>query len=261
MTIIEENDNGSNEMWNRWQQNHRRGKIAGGILVMIAGLLFLGKEMGAAIPQWIFSWQMFLIVLGVFIGVKHAFRNFSWFILIVVGSVFLLREYTPELEFTRYLWPVTIILIGFFMLIRPRRKHHDEWRKWKQMRRRGCINYEGNESFNNDKIDISAVFGSVKKNILSKSFKGGEVNAVFGGAEINMSQADIQGTIELEVNQVFGGTRLIIPANWEIQSELSAILGSVEDKRRLNTTPAGDGSKVLVLKGAAVFGGIEIQSF
>ena len=37
---------------------------------------------------------------------------------------------------------------------------------------------------------------------------------MFGGAEINFMQADIQGRVELEVNQVFGGTKLIVPAHW-----------------------------------------------
>ncbi|HMW10948.1 MAG TPA: LiaF-related protein, partial [Bacteroidia bacterium] len=90
--------------------------------------------------------------------------------------------------------------------------------------------------------------------------KGGEVSAVFGGAEINFMQADIQGRVELEVNQVFGGTKLIVPAHWEIKSEIAAVLGSVEDKRPLRGTTT-DEKKVLILRGTTVFGGIDINSY
>ena len=76
----------------------------------------------------------------------------------------------------------------------------------------------------------------------------------------NFMQADIQGRVELEVNQVFGGTKLIVPAHWEIKSEIAAVLGSVEDKRPLRGTTT-DEKKVLILRGTTVFGGIDINSY
>jgi predicted membrane protein len=81
-----------------------------------------------------------------------------------------------------------------------------------------------------------------------------------GGAEINLSQADFEGKVILEITQVFGGTALIIPANWEVQSESTAILGGIEDKRAVNDM-ISNGSKILVLKGVTVFGGIEIKNY
>lgn len=84
---------------------------------------------------------------------------------------------------------------------------------------------------------------------------------MFGGAEINFSQADIKGRAVLEVNAVFGGAKLIIPANWTVQSsELVAILGGVEDNRVLQMG-AGDPDKVLILRGNAIFGGITLKSY
>ena len=84
---------------------------------------------------------------------------------------------------------------------------------------------------------------------------------VFGGADIDLSQADFENTITLEITQVFGGTKLIVPANWEIKSETVTILGSIEDKRNVQPKLNDEAPKVLVIIGTTVFGGIEIKSF
>ena len=86
------------------------------------------------------------------------------------------------------------------------------------------------------------------------------MNLVFGGGELNLSQADINGTATLEVNVVLGGARLVVPANWMIKSELSSVMGSVDDKRQINTGVSHDPNKVLRLEGNVCMGGIEIIS-
>jgi hypothetical protein len=65
---------------------------------------------------------------------------------------------------------------------------------------------------------------------------------------------------QLEINAVFGGVRLVIPPHWSLQSELTAFMGSVEDKRPVSRD-ASPNEKILILKGHAVFGGIEVQSY
>jgi predicted membrane protein len=75
-----------------------------------------------------------------------------------------------------------------------------------------------------------------------------------------MTQADIQGKVFLEVNQVFGGTKLIVPANWQIQSEATAIMGSVEDSR-VGYKDMVEHDKILVIEGTSIFGGISIKSY
>jgi hypothetical protein len=73
----------------------------------------------------------------------------------------------------------------------------------------------------------------------------------------------VNGKIVLELTQIFGGTKLIVPPHWKIQSEdLVAIFGGVEDKRAILSDPSVvSGSKVLVLRGTCIFGGIDIKSF
>jgi predicted membrane protein len=245
------------DMWRQWEKESRRGKVAGGFLVVIIGSLFLARELGADLPHWLFSWKTLLIGIGIVMGIKHRFRRPGWLIAIAIGSVFLISDAFPGLILKSVLVPVVIIIAGLFMIFKPRRRfRHRHWRKWNRYQNYYCQNVNSNKE---DYIEANCVFGTVKKNIISKDFKGGEINVVFGGAEINLNQADITDKARLEINQVFGGTTLIIPANWEIKSELTSVLGSIEDKRA--TQPNAGITKILILEGNTVFGGIDIKSY
>lgn len=95
--------------------------------------------------------------------------------------------------------------------------------------------------------------------MVSKSFKGGDVTTVLGGSEIDLSQADFTGTVRLEVTQIMGGTKIIVPPHWEVRSEITAIFAGFEDKRQqpAMTNP----EKVLIINGTSVLGGIELKNY
>lgn len=260
MEIIDNNNNNNeNEMWRKWERSHRRGRVFGGFILVGIGVLFLMKEMGVEIPHWIFTWKMLLIVLGLFIGVKHAFRHVGWIVLVTIGSAFLIEDLYPGIKISFIIIPALIIFAGLFMIFRPKRKCREHrYKKWHQYQDWKRNTATGSSE---DYIDSTSVFGSVKKNIISKDFKGGDVSAFFGSAEVNLSQADINGKVVLELSQAFGGTRLIVPPHWEIQSELVSVFGGIADKRPVHKEVHADASKILVLKGTCFFGGIEITSY
>jgi len=64
----------------------------------------------------------------------------------------------------------------------------------------------------------------------------------------------------LNINNVFGGIKIIVPANWEIQTDVNTIFGGVEDKRPYQSIVTNP-DKILVIKGSVTFGGIEIQNY
>jgi predicted membrane protein len=237
-------------------KEHRNGKRLAGLVVVLFGGVLLARQLGLMIPGWVFSWPVFLIALGLFIGAKHRFRRPGWIVLCLVGGIFLADNLIVGFSIGQFAWPVIIIIAGLFMIFRPKRKkwNHEYWEKMMEKKDYADYNTE-------DHIDSVCIFGGVKKNILSKDFKGGEIVCVFGGAEINLTQAEIKGHVVLEIVNVFGGTKLIVPANWEIKNtEMVAILGGIEDKRmqQVNVT---NSVAVLEIRGTAIFGGIEIKSF
>lgn len=268
MEIQDVNTKKEENMWEQWEADHKRGKRIGGLFVVIVGALFLAKELGAEIPYWVFSWKTMLIAIGLFIGLKHRFRRWGWIFPVIIGATFLTLDLFPALTIKPLLWPIIIIIFGLVMIFKPRRKYgHRHWRKWQ--RHHGHGNYykdcDGRayqeSSSDSDRLDFSVVFGNIKRNVLSKNFQGGEMNIVMGGGELNLSQADINGTASIEINTVLGGAKLVVPPHWTIKSELNSVMGSIEDKRHMNTGVTTDPNKILILEGNVCMGGIDITSY
>ncbi|CAN5799883.1 DUF5668 domain-containing protein [soil metagenome] len=231
-----------------------------GILLVLGGLVYLAYQMGAPFPTWLLSWHTGLIACGIFIGIKNRFQNNSWLILILVGGIFLLDDLLPGIELHDYIVPIVIIGAGLVFILRPTYRRSERKRdRWTSKHMEPIPPLSDNSS-DAEYIDDSSFLGSMNKVILSKNFKGGEINCVLGGAQIDLSQADIQQQAVLEINQVFGGTKIIVPANWNVKIEVTAVLGAVEDKRNVQSTLV-DTNKVLILKGNTVFGGIEIKNY
>lgn len=262
-------------------QDKRSSRTLSGIMLVIAGVLLLAYKIGAPIPSWIFSWPVLLITIGFLAGIKSNFRNAGAFVMIIVGCVFLVDKIVPQLNFDNYIFPALLIGLGLVHILRPknswRQRRETGWRetswretKWSNpnpiIKEQPSTNLispgitAGGTYTDPEYVDINAIFGGVKKNILSKNFKGGEINSFMGGTELNLLQADILEPIVLVVNNIFGGTKLIVPSNWDVKNELTAVFGGIEDKRGINPGITDPG-KVVVLKGSCVFGGIEIANY
>src|SRR6266496_1478273 len=252
----------------RWMTRYHSGggTIWTGIFLLIIGGVALLKAMLFPLPAWVFTWQMLLIALGFFLGIRHGFRGAAWFILMVIGGVFLVNEFFPDLMLRQYLWPAALIILGLFFIVRPRR--HRFWKEYAGDRAddkiESAMNSEnkgpGGPTSGEDYIDTTSIFGGVKKNIISKNFKGGDITNIMGGSEIDLTQADINGTVTIDLTQIFGGTKLIVPSNWQVKAQMAAIFGGVEDKRSVQNS-ALDPNKLLILDGTSIFGGIEIRSY
>ncbi len=240
----------------------KNGRILSGLVLIGVGLVLMANQLGIFQPEWLFTWPVFLIVLGLYVGAKHLFSNPGWIILVGIGVIFLSERVFPEIEISRY-WPVVFILAGLVMVFKPyRRRGYYNWHKQGSEGHCDSSNWCNVESeTSEDFLNSTNIMGGVKKNVISKQFKGGNIVCIMGGAEINLSQADIQETATLEMTQIMGGTKLIVPANWEIRSEAVVILGGIEDKRAIVIDRNATSSKVLIIKGTCIFGGIAIKSY
>jgi predicted membrane protein len=249
-------------------------RIWSGVILLLAGVLLLCYKMGAPIPGWFFTWPVLLIAIGILTGIKSRFHNPGAFIMIVVGGIFLIDQTSPELNFHNYILPAILIGVGLIYILRPRHTWSGRrGRKWnRSFYEAPNFSSQSPEPYNPtmknagvheddaEYIEINTAFGSVKKIILSKNFRGGEINCFMGGTEINLIQADLQKPARLEINNVFGGAKLLVPSNWDVKNEVTAVFGGIEDKRNI-TTAVRDPEKVIILNGTCVFGGIEITNY
>lgn len=92
-----------------------------GIAIILVGVAWLLNVLGVAMPAWIFTWEMLLVVIGLFTGLASGFRNFFSIILILIGLVFLGHDFFwPNTDVEKFLWPALIIFVGFMFIIKRR---------------------------------------------------------------------------------------------------------------------------------------------
>ena len=241
-------------MFNRCAHHKKSGlaRVVFGLLIIGLGAILLADNIGALSPEVksiVLTWQMLIISIGI---INLANREwFSALILIFIGAFFLIPEHTHfGFDFTRLFWPLLLIFFGVMILIklgfRNPRKDNELYQSVSPA----------------DTIDDTAIFGGAKKIISSQNFCGGRLLAIFGGFEIDFTQARLApGTQVIDLFCMFGGVTLIFPPDWEIRNQVTAVLGGVEDKRRLLVTDSNGNSNVIILKGLALLGGGEVKSY
>lgn len=258
-----------------WQKSTKRGKIATGLLVITFGTLYLLKGLNVDIPSWVFSWEMILIAIGIVVLIRSKFRSLPGYMMILAGNIFLLHEWYPKAFNMSIIWPIMIIFIGISIIFKSQRKHHHSRfrgmhedrrfnrEQWKKFKKGGDIPAFGDldDISQDDFIDAVSIFGGVHKNVVSKQFKGADIVTLFGGNELNLSQADFTEKVIMDITNIFGGTTLVVPNNWQINSEMVVLFGGIEDKRTPITPAPGEIEKIVILKGTCLFGGIEINSY
>ena len=226
--------------------------IAGIVLVVIGGLLLMNTMdiVDFSMSHYIFSWKTLLIAIGLVIIAKRK-NQVTGYIFIGVGVVFWALYFSGYyVSFGKVFLPLMLIIIGFVIITRRGRmeKHGRKMR-----------NEDG--SINTDYIDDVSILGGGVRRIQSQNFKGGTITAIFGGSEFDLKTAVIspEGSV-IDVFTMFGGTKLIIPEDWEVKSDALSLFGGFSDKRQ--EQPANiEVKKTLLIKGIVLFGGVEIKNF
>ncbi|SHG00809.1 LiaF transmembrane domain-containing protein [Pedobacter caeni] len=281
----------------KWKDCSKNNRVWSGLILLVIGLVFFLGNMGIRIPHWVLSWHTLLVIIGLLIGYKRNFDGGGWWVMVLVGGYFTLED-IADFNMSKYYFACAFIIGGIYLILKPKGKGFNA-EKWKKKHANfntdfgfggmgdgsgdmgdgsGGADYgsgvgddgtgaaskekkkKGEWVDENDVIEAVSVFGGTDQMVYSKNFKGGEVVAVFGGCNINLSQADFEGTIVLEIIAVFGGVKIILPPSWIVKSEVTAIFGGSDDKRG-PVIIAGNEGKIVKITGLALFGGIEIRNF
>jgi predicted membrane protein len=230
--------------------NLTNNRVIIGVVLVLAGLFLVIRNTGFFpdfIDHVIFSWPMLLVTIG-FILTLGASEKTAGIIVMAVGGFFMIPLLFRE-TFHMYnmFWPSIFIIIGIIFIVTKRKG-------WSSVTSKGMIgdNY----------IDYVNVFSGGERQIVSESFRGGKVTAVFGGIELDLTKAKLSpGRNELEIACVFGGATIIVPDNWFVTIEVTPVLGGFSDSRKLSPGRTIDPASQLVIKGAVVFGGGEVKSY
>jgi predicted membrane protein len=241
----------------RWARRQSAPPIAG-VLIMAVGVLFLLGNLGIINVREVWQfWPLILIALGIAKMVPLAsFGQTLWGgILAMVGGVFLLHNLDiVQGNVWQFIWPILLIGFGAGMLA-----NRMDW---------GFPNISASEAAESsvrgstaDTFHAEQIFGHTKRKIDSQDFRGGKVEVVFGGATIDLREADTKlEEVVVKADAVFGGIELFVPDTWETVVRGTAVFGAFEDKTHPVPHGGDRNPPRLVVKGGAVFGGVLIKN-
>ena len=232
-------------------QNSTNARFILGAILIIIGGLFLLKSFGIIflnVPHLIFSWPFFMLVAGILILVNSHKKTLG-LILTTLGGFFLLRRIFDwyDIDF-EIIIAFAIIALGIHIIFKQRRVPESK-------------EAPSNSFLKRDIIDDISIFGGGTKIINSENFKGGNITAIFGGSEIDLTNCKLaDGNNVIDVLIMFGGTEIRVPNNWNVILSVTPIFGGFSNKIRRDPNSSVDQSRTLIIKGLAMFGGGEIKS-
>ncbi|WP_425637625.1 LiaF transmembrane domain-containing protein [Algoriphagus yeomjeoni] len=275
--------------------NNNDGGMIFGFIILAVGVLILLRKLDIFYPEWLLSWPMILIAIGVITLVKHEFKSFFGVMMLGMGTFFLLeQEFDFHFGLQRFIFPIALILVGIYLITKKRKEQQvlddiqekirakstssptsgeeykigEEYNKGEKSsfssQASGAKSYSGMSGVSgtsySDSVSIDSIFSGINKRMLTKNFQGGKLTAAFGGIDLDLTQSDFTGMVNLQVDVIFGAIKLVVPPHWDVRVEVTNIAAGVEDKRVYRQSEV-DQDKVLVIRGTVFFGGLEIKSY
>jgi predicted membrane protein len=211
-------------------------------------ILLLDRMEIAEAREWLRFWPLALVA----VGLAKLVRSYGtigrvWGGLLALAGVLLQLDQLGYIRFHLFdVWPLFIIAFGVMLA----------WKAIEQ-RREGGQTTGASVSV----LKECAVFGGLEFSVAAQDFKGGELLALFGGCEIDLSKASMEGNqIVIEANAMFGGVELRVPEHWDVVIHGTPLFGAYEDNTRHPKAEGAQNVQRLIIQGFAMFGGVEIKN-
>ena len=210
--------------------------MSGGLLVVV-GILLLLNQMGV-IHHWFNFWALVFFFVGL-LNIVQGGRNPWGFVLMSAGVALELNQLGYLRIRLETYWPVFVIVAGLIMV----------WRAYRKP-----VESAGDFS---SQLNVFAIWGGGEYRIRSKNFRGGDLVAFMGGFDIDLRDADIEGSeAVINVNAFMGGGVIRVPETWAVSMRVAAFMGGHSLKAREGAQP----TKSLIVKGMAIMGGVEVRN-
>ncbi|MGM8364821.1 LiaF transmembrane domain-containing protein [Virgibacillus sp. W0181] len=215
------------------------GRFWIGLILILFGVGFLLQQADMWDFFSVFStwWPLILIGVGI---IQLTNRAISGLLAIGIGGLFLVNQWV-DVNLLAYLWPLILILVGLVFIF--------------------SRNSHVKNSLHSDRsIQSLSLFSGTEIKSQSQQFEGGNVTAIFGGAEIDLRDTAISSSgAALDLTALFGGIEIRVPENVRIEVTGMPIFGGWENKTR-QTVDKDDNLPLLRIKCVAAFGGVEIRN-
>jgi predicted membrane protein len=213
------------------------GRLFFGLLIVAVGTVLLLDNAGVLDAGEIFGtwWPAIVLLAGI---LTFAANPRHWpvaLIITAVGLAFLLSN-LDIIDLGNFIIPAAIIVVGLLVLLG-----------------RGL----GAKTEAGDRVNSFNVFSGSEIASHSKEFRGGNISAVFGGAEVDLRDAVPAPGAELDVFAAFGGVDVTVPGGWNVVTRGLPLFGAIENATAKE--PVSPDAPTLVVNATVLFGGLEIK--
>ena len=212
--------------------NFGGAKLIIGIFLVIHGLLLTADNLGA-LDAWriLRYWPAVLLLVGLY-KIWQPGRQLAGAILIILGAS-LLASNAGLIRLTLFdFWPLLLIIGGVIIVARA----------------------TGVEVKTSGSHTLIGVLSTQK--VAMTEFSGARAAAFMGAVILDLTEATMpRNDAVVEAFAMWGGVEIYVPANWEVTGEVVPFMAGFEIK----SAPSGTPQRRLIVRGAAIMGGIEVK--
>jgi hypothetical protein len=215
-----------------------------GLGILAVGLLWTCDNLNIIeadeILEW---WPAFLVLAGLARLLDPTPGKVGAGVLVAVGTVLLLDSIDVAEIDLGDLFPLFIAVIGGKLV-------------WDSMNRKRRTPASPEDP--GSELHAFAMMSGVKRQSTTRAFQGGDANALMGGAEIDLRNAEIREGEQpvIDVFAMWGGIEIRVPEGWRVISHVLPLMGGFVD----NTVNRSGAGPVVVVRGTVIMGAVEIKN-
>lgn len=216
------------------------GRIWVGLFFCVFGLGFLLHQADLIDFTQVLSawWPIIVMSVGIIQLLQRRVSSvITGILLFVVGLLFLLSHWFG-LDIYSYIWPLIFIFIGIIII-------------FTRIKQEKTIE-------ESDDLNTTVLLSGAEIRSQSKSFQGGSVLTILGGAEIDLRDAVIVDGAKIDITSILGGVSILVPENVRVELSGIPLLGGWEDSTR-HVGLTGE-EVVLKVQCLTILGGAEIKN-
>lgn len=218
------------------------GRRKMGLILIIMGILLILSQMKLIDFNSLIKvyWPSLIAIYGIYICIEQRRITSAGLSFIIIGLIVQLwhLDLLPG-QFKQYLWPTILIIIGISLIFTQN------------------VTSKKNNYREDRYLDYFAILSSLDTVNVSNDFRGGSITAIMGGAEVDLSQCNMQiESAQLILTAIMGGIEIKLPRDWRVVVTGIPILGGWENKTNISY----EYTKTLYIKCTAILGGIEIKN-
>jgi len=219
-----------------------------GLVFIILGLVIGLNALGITNINLFFKgWWTLFIIIPCFIDLFKEKNKVGNIIGLIFGILLLLSCYdlfSFDIVF-KLITPAILIGIGLSLIFKNNNKVRNMIKKL--------------EDEKGEVPEYCAIFGGNNISFNNEEFIGCNIDSIFGGVKLDLTNAKIKKDVVINVCSIFGGTELVVPENVNVKVITTPIFGGVDtdDFKQRNLT--GRTVKTIYINATCIFGGVSLK--